>query len=140
MQTRISFWGGRMIPRTSLPACGRVIAPLTVCFVVYYNARNENVRYVCFCNRDHAKALNFFATAHAATAEGHASAALHLGIMYLNGYGVEADVEKAEMLFKFALEKGEPDAEQAMELLAEKRRQLESSLDSSFSAGEGTEV
>jgi TPR repeat protein len=60
--------------------------------------------------------------------------------MYLNGYGVEADTEKAEMLFKFALEKGEPDAEQAMELLAEKRRQLESSLDSSFSGAEGTEV
>ncbi len=99
---------------------------------------------MCFCNRDHAKALNFFTTAHAATPEGHASAALHMGIMYLNGYGIEEDVEKAEMLFKFALEKGEPDAEQAMELLASKRAQQQqeqgTSADSSFSGAEGTEV
>jgi TPR repeat protein len=99
---------------------------------------------VCFCNRDHAKALNFFTTAHAATPEGHASAALHMGIMYLNGFGIEEDVDKAEMLFKFALEKGEPDAEQAMELLASKRaqqqQQQETSADSSFSGAEGTEV
>ena len=99
-----------------------------------------HIRYVCFCNGDHAKALNFFTTAHAATPHGHASAALHLGIMYLNGYGVDADVDKAEMLFKFAMEKGEPDAENAMELLAQKRLQLESSLDSSVSGSEGTEV
>ena len=100
---------------------------------------------MCFCNGDHAKALNFFTTAHAATRDGHASAALHMGIMYLNGYGIDADADKAEMLFKFALEKGEPDAEQAMALLAEKRQQeqqqqQENSLDSSFSGAEGTEV
>ena len=103
---------------------------------------------MCFCNRDHTRALNFFTTAHAATREGHASAALHMGIMYLNGYGIDEDVDKAEMLFQFALEKGEPDAEQAMQLLAEKRQQQqqqqqqqqETSLDSSFSGAEGTEV
>ena len=60
--------------------------------------------------------------------------------MYLNGYGVDADVDKAEMLFKFAMEKGEPDAENAMELLAQKRLQLEGSLDSSVSGAEGSEV
>jgi len=109
-------------------------------------------RYVCFCNRDHTRALNYFTTAHAATREGHASAALHLGIMYLNGYGVDEDASKAEMLFKFALERGEPDAEQAMVLLAEKRlqqqqqqqqpqqQQQQASPDSSFSGAEGTEV
>ena len=69
-----------------------------------------------------------------------------MGIMYLNGYGIEEDESKAEMLFKFALEKGEPDAEQAMELLENKRQQQqqqqqeETSLDSSFSGAEGTEV
>ena len=68
-----------------------------------------------------------------------------MGIMYLNGYGIEEDESKAEMLFNFALEKGEPDAEQAMELLENKRQQQqqqqqETSLDSSFSGAEGTEV
>jgi TPR repeat protein len=71
-----------------------------------------------------------------------------MGIMYLNGYGIEEDESKAEMLFKFALEKGEPDAEQAMELLENKRQQQqqqqqqqqETSLDSSLSGAEGTEV
>ena len=109
------------------------------------NSSCDNLcRYVCYCNCDYAKALNFFTTAHAATPEGHAASALHMGIMYLNGHGIEEDASKAEMLFKFAIEKGEPDAEHAMELLAKKRLQQQhpqdSSLDSSFTGAEGTEV
>jgi TPR repeat protein len=60
--------------------------------------------------------------------------------MYLNGHGVDEDIEKAEMLFKFAQDRGEPDSECAMELLASKRLQKESALDSSVCSAEGTEV